>query len=230
MENKELPQYQCIKIVGALKITGINPVHRYKTDKRIIDHYEIEGEGGLNQLTVSCDYMKHKPESGGYYVEYADGYTSYSPAQAFEDGYVRLQNHIPGITPLPAINIRINGQEIACKPIRMEVKEMPETLAYDKLVDKMQSYQNSITREMAIKCENVIKDALINHGFDPNNLQFITENFTWIEQAGDEFKHLYYKYGSPKNQLRIVSIQKLPSTRITYPESGIKYEASYRHY
>jgi len=33
---------------------------------------------------------KHKPEVGGYYVVYADGYKSFSPAQAFEEGYTRV--------------------------------------------------------------------------------------------------------------------------------------------
>ncbi len=31
-------------------------------------------------------------ESGGYLVAYADGYMSYSPAKAFEDGYSRLDD------------------------------------------------------------------------------------------------------------------------------------------
>jgi hypothetical protein len=34
--------------------------------------------------------MKHSPEAGGYYVQYKDGYTSFSPAEAFEEGYTRL--------------------------------------------------------------------------------------------------------------------------------------------
>lgn len=33
---------------------------------------------------------KHKPSVGGYYVVYADGYTSFSPADAFENGYTRI--------------------------------------------------------------------------------------------------------------------------------------------
>ena len=36
-------------------------------------------------VTVSQEYMdKHKPKVGGYYVRYADGYESFSPAEAFE--------------------------------------------------------------------------------------------------------------------------------------------------
>lgn len=37
---------------------------------------------------VSAEYVnKHKPQVGGYYVRYADGYESFSPADAFESGY-----------------------------------------------------------------------------------------------------------------------------------------------
>lgn len=31
--------------------------------------------------------IKHNPKPGGYYVVYADGYKSFSPAEAFELGY-----------------------------------------------------------------------------------------------------------------------------------------------
>jgi hypothetical protein len=30
---------------------------------------------------------KHRPQVGGYYVLYEDGYHSFSPAPAFESGY-----------------------------------------------------------------------------------------------------------------------------------------------
>ncbi|MCK4793058.1 MAG: hypothetical protein KAV87_55525, partial [Desulfobacteraceae bacterium] len=35
-------------------------------------------------------FEKHKPERGGYLVLYRDGYISYSPAEAFEDGNNRV--------------------------------------------------------------------------------------------------------------------------------------------
>jgi hypothetical protein len=34
-------------------------------------------------------HAKHAPHVGGYFVQYEDGYTSFSPAEAFESGYVR---------------------------------------------------------------------------------------------------------------------------------------------
>lgn len=43
------------------------------------------------QMPLTPEYVaKHKPEVGGYYVVYEDGYKSFSPASAFESGYTRL--------------------------------------------------------------------------------------------------------------------------------------------
>lgn len=48
-------------------------------------------EEGYAPFRVEFDYMhKHKPEAGGYYVQYEDGYKSFSPAQAFEEGYKKI--------------------------------------------------------------------------------------------------------------------------------------------
>jgi hypothetical protein len=42
-------------------------------------------------IPVNAEYLqKHKPRVGGYYVRYADGYESFSPAQAFEEGYTLM--------------------------------------------------------------------------------------------------------------------------------------------
>jgi hypothetical protein len=35
---------------------------------------------------------RHHPAVGGYYVRYADGYESFSPAAAFEAGYTRIRD------------------------------------------------------------------------------------------------------------------------------------------
>ena len=48
-------------------------------------------EEGYDKVPMSPEYVaKHKPEVGGYYVVYEDGYKSFSPAGAFESGYTRL--------------------------------------------------------------------------------------------------------------------------------------------
>lgn len=48
-------------------------------------------EDGYAAFTIDSEYMlRHKPVVGGYYVVYEDGYKSFSPAKAFEDGYTKL--------------------------------------------------------------------------------------------------------------------------------------------
>jgi hypothetical protein len=82
----EMPRYKCHKEVWALKIAGVH-----------VDHPSCK-EDGAALLTptdttyapflVSSDYVEtHKPQVGGYYVVYKDGYKSYSPAAPFESGY-----------------------------------------------------------------------------------------------------------------------------------------------
>ena len=77
MSNKLLPQYVCNKVVGALKIAEIK-------DNLIIP--ENTEYPPFTMLTVW--FTRHNPHAGGYYVEYQDGYKSFSPAGAFEKGYV----------------------------------------------------------------------------------------------------------------------------------------------
>lgn len=44
-----------------------------------------------NQVTVPDSYrQRHNPKIGGYYVRYKDGYESFSPAEAFEEGYTAI--------------------------------------------------------------------------------------------------------------------------------------------
>ena len=87
----EMPRYKCHKEVWALKIAGIEFDH----DKAKAENRETDGSATITPaedryapFKVDANYVrKHKPEVGGYYVVYADGYKSFSPAKAFEDGY-----------------------------------------------------------------------------------------------------------------------------------------------
>ena len=89
--QREMPKYNCHKQVWALKIARIEFDH----DKARAENRETDGsatitpaEDGYAPFRVDHEFMrKHKPEVGGYYVVYKDGYKSYSPAQAFEEGY-----------------------------------------------------------------------------------------------------------------------------------------------
>ena len=76
---KELPRYRCHKEVWALKLVQVQGQVLTPVDA---DYPPFE---------VPQAYLdKHQPVPGGYFVQYRDGYISFSPAQAFEEGYTRL--------------------------------------------------------------------------------------------------------------------------------------------
>lgn len=76
----ELPRYKSHKEVQALKIADVDGVYLTPEDPR------------FKPFEVSQAYIeRHKPQVGGYYVVYADGYESFSPAPAFEEGYTLVE-------------------------------------------------------------------------------------------------------------------------------------------
>jgi len=89
-----MPKYKCHKEVWALKISAID----FDRDTARTENRETDGsamitpaEKGYASFKVDRDYVhKHNPQAGGYYVVYEDGYKSFSPAKAFEDGYARI--------------------------------------------------------------------------------------------------------------------------------------------
>lgn len=82
--EREFPRYKCHKEVKAAKILFVIP---------------HEGSGGAKlcfedfpAITVDHLFMaKHNPSRGGYYVICDDGYKSFSPAKAFEEGYTLIE-------------------------------------------------------------------------------------------------------------------------------------------
>lgn len=88
---REMPRYKCHKEVHALKIGNV-----------VYDRPPLDGvpQGGATLTPADCRYgafavseewaAKHRPQVGGYYVVYEDGYASFSPAAAFEGGYALL--------------------------------------------------------------------------------------------------------------------------------------------
>lgn len=94
-----LPRYRSHKEVWALKIAKFE--RRLPTIEeldRILNDNAADGDGiggfitpadvGFARFPVSAEYVqKHEPKEGGYFVQYQDGYCSWSPADAFESGY-----------------------------------------------------------------------------------------------------------------------------------------------
>ena len=80
---RELPKYQCHKQVWALKIRDMTMTPR--------GYMIIPFEPNYPPFEVSKEWVeKHQPKVGGYWVQYEDGYTSFSPAEAFEAGYTLI--------------------------------------------------------------------------------------------------------------------------------------------
>lgn len=72
-------RYQCYKQVNAAKITSISDGDIFVDDAVYTP-----------QLVPEGFFEKHNPQVGGYLVVYGDDYMSFSPAEAFEEGYNEL--------------------------------------------------------------------------------------------------------------------------------------------
>lgn len=102
--SRQLPRYKSHKTVWALKIKAISFDH----DEARKQNRETDGsatitpvEEGYAPFKVDATYVRKHFQGaqelggsafaivGGYYVVYSDGYKSWSPAGAFEEGYTR---------------------------------------------------------------------------------------------------------------------------------------------
>ena len=81
--SKEMPRWQCHKLVWALQIESI------VASLTGASLYPVDQSYG--PILVDSEWIgKHQPHPNGYYVVYDDGYTSYSPQDAFESGYTLI--------------------------------------------------------------------------------------------------------------------------------------------
>ncbi len=81
----EMPRYRCHKEVRAARIVAVNQIHSSGAA-------QLSFPGQTPGVEVNGSWMaKHMPMAGGYYVLYDDGYASFSPAGAFEDGYALVE-------------------------------------------------------------------------------------------------------------------------------------------
>lgn len=83
----EMPRYKCHKLVDALKISKM-VTHRGGRFYLLFEDSDYEPfEIYDSELTR---FKKVSGDDPGYLVVYEDGYRSWSPTKAFEDGYTRL--------------------------------------------------------------------------------------------------------------------------------------------
>lgn len=108
-EGLRLPTYQSHKQVRGGKITGIERATLAGTAGEGI-RVLVFGEAGGQRHKVSDSWFeKHKPERGGYFVQYENGYESYSPAEAFELGNSRLEMTVSELKASMDIQAAIDG-------------------------------------------------------------------------------------------------------------------------
>lgn len=85
--GNKLPKYRSHKVVQAAKLLL---VERYGDGTLML----YPADESLEPFTVddewSARYSGHEDDYG-YYVRYEDGYASWSPTKAFEDGYTRVE-------------------------------------------------------------------------------------------------------------------------------------------
>jgi len=83
----QLPRWQSHKVVGADKIVAV-----CDESPSMTGHWDLLCGASV---PVSLELAHRVPEGlsslGGYYVRYEDGFESWSPAEAFERGYTRME-------------------------------------------------------------------------------------------------------------------------------------------
>ena len=84
----ELPRYKSHKVVRALSIAAIE-IHE---DKSATIAPSLAGYAPFRTRPGWADKFKGSEEDKGYYVVYEDNYASWSPTEAFENGYTRLRD------------------------------------------------------------------------------------------------------------------------------------------
>lgn len=116
----EIPRYQCHKQVRALKIklAIMNPrgVELHFDDER---YCPIEMP--IEYARKHTNAQGVQALAGGYVVWYEDGYTSWSPAEPFENGYVRI-----GDTP---VAVTCNGAAYSYPEVAYAAAEEAEALS-----------------------------------------------------------------------------------------------------
>jgi len=87
-----MPRYKCHKEVEAIKIGAIEFAHdgsaKIAPASVHVKHGNFATDDGYRQK-FKAELHGH-PEELGYYIKYNDGYESWSPTKAFEEGYTEI--------------------------------------------------------------------------------------------------------------------------------------------
>ena len=91
--NQPLPLYKSRSTVRALKIKAVNYSRESLEGVPRGEAFITPADGRYSPFWVNEPWaMKNRPQPGGYFVVHPDGHQSFSPANAFESGYSRLED------------------------------------------------------------------------------------------------------------------------------------------
>lgn len=92
--EEAIPKYRSHKVVCAVKIGSVDlEGHPDGAWCVIIPH--ADEDPSIQEIHVEGEWLdRYKPAGGdkGYWVKYEDGYESWSPSAAFENGYSRISS------------------------------------------------------------------------------------------------------------------------------------------
>lgn len=84
--SREMPKYVSHKTIWALEISSVT----HRTDGSGDWNIEFADEGYAAMKAPAEMFSRYKPVAGDYYVQYVDGYKSFSPRKAFLEGYTKV--------------------------------------------------------------------------------------------------------------------------------------------
>lgn len=131
MDAQDMPRYRSHKEVRALKIKLIELMGPNRW------HLTFDEPGHVPKDDAWM--KKFDPQIGGYYVVYADGYSSYSPAQAFEEGYTL-------ISEAKDASFREQLRESINRASRENASNTPDFILAQYLLDSLRAYEYATRR------------------------------------------------------------------------------------
>ena len=223
-EMKQLPKYQCHKVVKAFKIADIE---RADSKAGVIAILRPEDKD-LPFVVVGKKYMdKHDPKVGGYYIRYVGGYESWSPAKEFEAGYTLMEENTDQCDLAPSQRkvieeIKNDGDKFSGKSgIEEEVTE-------DDFMEALEALVQAMEMEKKLNA-NLSFSGLLQQIKNGNETIDVTKEITWpdyidkaIEKGEVKFFNIELEVAMGEGKLPKLVWNKVPLPIIATEESVTK--------
>lgn len=149
MTFEHLPKYKCHKVVRALKIKAM--IGKGNLNSKHISTVIIPEDENYSRFEVIdyADKVKGDGKDLGYFVQYEDGYISWSPTKAFEDGYTKIEECSEDINTVMESKanskadeaIKRDFRDIINKHSRENLSNTPDFLLAEFLLNCLKNYE-----------------------------------------------------------------------------------------